>query len=109
MPPSNGRQRAAAHRASMSCWRWPDLHLEHPQRIREEGGSIKHRRHVVVIGEEAGSIEHLIMSSSVRRPTVVDLVHEDDEKGRSTSTRREEGGTWKKLVTVRPNAMVVRL
>jgi hypothetical protein len=90
MPSSNGRQRAAAHRATLSCWRWSDLHLEHLKRIRKEGGSVKHLRHVVVIGEEAGSMEHLIMSSPVRRPTVVDLVHEDDEKGQSTSTRREE-------------------
>jgi hypothetical protein len=84
--------------------------LEHPQRIKEEGGSVKHVRHVVVIGEEAGSVEHLIMSSSSgRRPTVVDLVYEDDEEGRSTSTGREEGGTWKKHVAAQPNAVVVRL
>jgi hypothetical protein len=94
MPPSNGRQCAAARRATSSCWRWPDLHLKHPQYIREEGGSIEHLCHVVVIGEEAGSVEHLIMSlSSGRRPTITDLVHEDDEEGRSTSTGRNEGGT----------------
>jgi hypothetical protein len=48
-------------------------------------------------------------SSSGRRPTVVDLVYEDDEEGRSTSTGREEEGTWKKHVAAQPNAVVVRL
>jgi hypothetical protein len=31
--------------------------------------------------------------SSGRRPAVTDLVHEDDEEGRSTSIGRNEGGT----------------
>jgi hypothetical protein len=39
----------------------------------------------------------------------VDLVYEDDEEGRSTSTGREEEGTWKKHVAAQPNAVVVRL
>jgi hypothetical protein len=45
---------AATRCATWSHWQWPDLRLEHPQRVGEEGGSIKHLRHVVVIGEEAG-------------------------------------------------------
>jgi hypothetical protein len=94
MPPSNGRQCATARRATSSCWQRPDLCLEHLQHIREEVDSVVHLCRVIIIGEEASSVEHLIISLSlVRRLTIVDLIHEDNEEGHSTSTeRRTRGG-----------------
>jgi hypothetical protein len=56
----------AARCATWSHWRRPDLRLEHPQHVGEEGSSVT---------------SAMSSSSSGRRPATVDLRHEDDDGG----------------------------